>query len=363
MMRLTCWTAGLLAAAASLIALESSADACGASSSGLQGTLPESGATYPANAAIFFEGYDISLEGVSVTVDGEPARLVAVPDVLAGYTLAGRIEPTPGKGQGIVIEGDFCAPEPSCGVTRIELTAGDPDTTAPPAPAALSFDVYQHAAHAPNNCESPSSISWWITAAGEAAGAGESPVIYKVEGFRDDTFTELAFSWNQLVEASPVEMNLRATRDVLGGTDAPEALCFRIQATDAAGNAASGAVHACKPCNYRTDPEGAGPIEASPPDEPEWTSADRYPGGTCAPGEGAGAGGDGGGGGEGDSGDGEGEGDGGAGDDGGSLDDDTIVRGCSCRAAGSDGAAGGGALGGAALALLAWAALVGRRKR
>ncbi|WP_159397449.1 hypothetical protein [Sorangium cellulosum] len=361
MMRLTCWTAGLLAAVASWVALESSADACGALPSGLQGTLPESGATYPANAALLFRGYDISLEGVSVTVDGEPARLVAVPDVSFWNALAARIEPTPGKGQGIVIEGDFCAPEPSCGVTRIELTAGDPDTTAPPAPEALSFNVYQYAPHAPNNCESPSSISWWITAVGEGAGAGESPVIYKVEAFRDDTFTEPVFSFNELVEASPVEMTIRGIRDTLSGTDGPEAMCFRIQATDAAGNAARGAVHACKPCNYRADPEGALPIEASDLGEPEWTSADRYPGGTCVPGVGAGSGGDGGGGGGGDSGD--GEGDGGGGDDGGSLDDDTIVRGCSCRAAGSDGAAGGGALGGAALALLACAALVGRRKR
>ncbi|WP_437806532.1 hypothetical protein [Sorangium sp. So ce1078] len=42
--------------------------------------------------------------------------------------------------------------------------------------------------------------------------------------------------------------------------------------------------------------------------------------------------------------------------------EDTVVSGCSCRAAGG-GSGGAGALGGAALALLACAALAGRRER
>ncbi|WP_437605248.1 hypothetical protein WMF20_29355 [Sorangium sp. So ce834] len=335
------WTAGMIAALAFPLAMEASADACGMPYPGLTEVFPESGGSTPGNAALFFAGHALSLDAVSVTVDGEPASLVAAPDVpAAGYDLVARIEPPPGEGQAIVIEGSFC-PDEGCEATRIELTAGAADTEAPPAPSGLSFDLYDYADSRPSSgsCASHSDLAWWVTAEGEAAGPGASPVIYTVEAFRDVRFTEPVFSTSQLTTAASVTMAIHRTVDVLAGIDAPTALCFRATAMDAAGNAAGEAVHACRPCFYRKDPETA-QASSSRPSEPAWTEEDVYPGGTCDSGTEPGSGG----------------GDGGG-------DEDAAVRGCSCRAAGERGPGGEGALGGAALALLACATRARRRKR
>ncbi|WP_437573560.1 hypothetical protein [Sorangium sp. So ce887] len=346
------WTAGIIAALACTLATESSADACSPPLSGLTGTFPESGGTLAANAAVFFSGYSISLDGVSVTVDGAPASLVAMPDVRAsGYSLAARIEPSPGEGQAIVIEGDFCEPLEGCDAARIELTAGAADTDAPPGPRGLSFDVHDHVdfESGGGDCQLDTDLSFWVTAEGESAGSGEAPVIYTIEAFRDDTFTDLVLSESRLMNAASVTLGIGRTADVLDGADAPEALCFRAAAMDTAGNVAGETVHACKPCYYRKDPDTAQP-GSTPPSEPAWAEADIYPGGTCDSGMGPGSGGAGGGVG-GDSG-------GAGGSDG---DGETVERGCSFRADGGSGGQGRAAI--AALALLACAALGGRRKR
>ncbi|WP_437618402.1 hypothetical protein [Sorangium sp. So ce1151] len=358
------WTAGIIAALACTAAMESRAGACSPPLAGLTGTLPESGGTLPGNAAIFFEGYSISLDGVSVTVDGEPASLVMVTDVpAAGYRIVARIEPAPSEGQAIAIEGDFCTPVESCGVKRIELTAGAADTEAPPGPSGLSFDLYDHVdfKSSGGDCLLDTDLSWWVTAEGEVAEGGEAPVITTIEAFRDETFTEPVFSVSRFMNVASLSIAIGQTAELLDGADAPEALCFRATAMDTAGNVAGETVHACKPCYYREDPATAEPSFTTP-SEPAWTEADLYPGGTCDSGMGPGSGGVGGSGGAGGSG-GVGGSDsaGGAGAGSGDGDGETSEGGCSFRAAG--GAGGGGAPGAAALALLACAALAGRRRR
>ncbi|MGK4003728.1 hypothetical protein WMF31_13945 [Sorangium sp. So ce1036] len=358
-------------------------------------TFPESGATYPGNAALFFYGFEISLEGVSATVDGEPANLVLAPDVPAtGHSLAARIEPPPGEGQAIVIEGDFCSTGP-CEVTRIELTAGAADTTAPAAPAGLSFNLHDYAdfKSSGGDCQTSSDLAWWLTIDGEAPALGASPVIYTIEAFRDDSFSRPVFSESAFARAASSTRAIHRTADVLDGADAPEALCFRVSAIDAAGNAASETAHACKPCYYRKDPPSAEPSFA-PPVQPEWAAADLYPGGTCDPGTGTGGGGAGGGAASGGSGASGGAGGGGSGASSGGAggggsgassggagggaasggagggaasggagggDGGQVEDGGSCSVAG--GAGGERPAGGAALALLACAALAGRRRR
>ncbi|XXX72577.1 hypothetical protein WMF30_33500 [Sorangium sp. So ce134] len=342
MMRHCSWTAGIFAALACTLGMESSADACGASLPGLSDVFPESGATYPGNAALFFAGHALSLDAASVTVDGAPARLVAAPDVpAAGYDRVARIEPPPSEGQAIVIEGDFCEPTEACEPVRIELTAGAADTDAPPTPSGISFDIHDYPDSMPGagSCVSHSHLAWWITAEGEPAGAGEAPVITNIEVFRDVTFTEPVLSMSRLMSAASMTMALHETVDVLAGAEAATAFCFRATAVDAAGNVAGEAVHACRPCFYREDRDTAEP-SFSWPSEPAWTEEDVYPGGTCDSGMESGSG-------------------GGAGDG----DEDAAVRGCSCRAAGERGPGGEGALAGAALALLACAARIGRRQR
>ncbi|WP_155798176.1 hypothetical protein [Sorangium cellulosum] len=358
------WTSGIIAALLCTAAMESSAEACSPPLPGLTGTLPESGGSLPANAAIFFDGYSISLDAVSVTVGGEPASLVAVTDLPSlGYSLVARIDPPPGEGQAIVIEGDFCRAAEPCGPTRIELTAGAADADAPAGPSGVSFDVHDHAdfKSSGGDCQVDSDLSWWVTVEGEIAGSGEAPVITTIEAFLDDTFTDPVMSQSRLMNAAALTVALSRTTDVLDGAAAPEAFCFRATAIDAAGNAAGEAVHACKPCYYRKDPETAQPGLGAPP-EPAWTEGDIYPGGTCDSGMGAGGGGAGGAGtGAGGSG---GDGAGGSGGDGAGGsggDGETAESGCSFRAPGGSG--GAGTTGIAALALLACAALAGRRKR
>ncbi|XXT15123.1 hypothetical protein WME94_33225 [Sorangium sp. So ce429] len=352
------WTAGIIAALACTAAMESSAGACSPPLAGLTGTFPESGGTLPGNAAIFFEGYSISLDGVLVTVDGEPASLALVTDVpTAGYRIVARIEPAPSEGQAIAIEGDFCNPVESCGVKRIELTAGAADTEAPPGPSGLSFDLHDHAdfKSSGGDCQLDTDLTWWLTAEGEVAQGDEAPVISTIEVFRDDTFTDPLFSLSRFMNAASLSIAIGQTVEVLDGADAPEALCFRATAMDTAGNVAGETVHACRPCYYRKDPATAQPSSTTPP-EPAWTEADIYPGGTCDSGMGPGSVGAGGSGGVGGS-----DSAGGAGAGSGGGDGETSESGCSFRAAG--GAGGGGAPGAAALALLACAALAGRRRR
>ncbi|WP_437498650.1 hypothetical protein [Sorangium sp. So ce1099] len=347
------WTAGIIAALACTAAMESSAEACSPPLAGLTGTFPESGGTLPGNAAIFFEGYSISLDSVSVTVDGEPASLEIVTDVpAAGYSIVARIEPAPSEGQAIAIEGDFCNPVESCGVKRIELTAGAADTEAPPGPSGLSFDLHDHAdfKSSGGDCLLDTDLSWWLTAEGEVAEGGEAPVIITIEAFRDETFTAPVLSLSRFMNAASLSVAVGQTAEVLDGADAPEAFCFRATALDTAGNIAGETAHACRPCYYRADPETAQPSATTPP-EPAWTEADIYPGGTCDSGMGpGGAGGSGAGGSDSAGGAGAGSGDG-----------ETSESGCSFRAAG--GAGGTGAPGVAALALVACAALAGRRRR
>lgn len=351
----------MIAALLCTVAAESIADACSPPLPGLTGTLPESGGSLPGNAAIFFDGFSISLEAVSVTVDGEPASLVAVTDLPPlGYSLVARIEPPPSEGQAIVIEGDFCGAQGPCGESRIELTAGAADTDAPAGPSGLSFDLHDHAdfKSSGGDCQVDSDLTWWVTVEAERAGSGEAPVITTVEAFRDDTFADPVFSQSRFMNATPATVALSRTADVLDGVAAPEALCFRATVTDTAGNAAGEAVHACKPCYYRKDPETAQPGLGGPP-EPAWTEEDVYPGGTCDSGTGPGSGT---GGGDASTGAGGSGGDGAGGSGGGSGGGgETEESGCSFRAAGGSGGAGKAGI--AALALLACAALAGRRKR
>ncbi|WP_433926659.1 hypothetical protein AB3662_27480 [Sorangium cellulosum] len=355
------WTSGIIAALLCTVAVESIADACSPPLPGLTGTLPESGGSLPGNAAIFFDGFSISLDAVSVTVDGDPASLVAATDLPSlGYSLVARIDPPPGEGQAIVIEGDFCGAAEPCGQTRIELTAGAADADAPAGPSGLSFDVHDHAdfKSSGGDCQVDSDLSWWVTVEGESAGSGEAPVIATIEAFRDDTFTDPVMSQSRFMNATPVTVALSRTADVLDGAAAPEAFCFRATVTDTAGNAAGESVHACKPCYYRKDPETAQPGLGAPP-EPAWTEGDIYPGGTCDSGMGPASGtGTGAGGGDASTGAGGSGGDGAGGGDG---DGETAESGCSFRVAGGSG--GAGTPGVVALALLACAALAGRRKR
>ncbi|MGK3992694.1 hypothetical protein [Sorangium sp. So ce1024] len=333
--------------------------------------MPESGGSLRGNAAIFFDGFSISLDAVSVTVDGEPASLVAVTDLPpVGCRLVARIEPPPGEGQAIVIEGDFCSAERSCGQSRIELTAGAADTEAPAGPRGLSFDLHDHAdfKSSGGDCQVDTDLTWWITVDAETAGSGEAPVITTVEAFRDDTFAAPVFSQSRFMNAATATVALSRTAAVLDGAAAPEAFCFRATVTDTAGNAAGEVAYACRPCYYRKDPDTAQPGLGAPP-EPAWTEEDVYPGGTCDSGTGPGSG-TGTGGGDASTGAGGSGGDGGGGNGGGSGGDgpggsggggETEESGCSCRAAG--GSDGEGQSGIAALALLACAALAGRRKR
>lgn len=331
-----------LIALSSLTAFESSADACSPPQPALTGSIPASGGTYPGNAAVFFQGYGISLEAVSVKIDGQPANFTAAPDIDAlnvGY-LAARIVPTPAKGQVVTIEGDFCGALNPCGNSIITFTAADPDNTPPPAPTAISFDLYDYPdfKSSGGDCQIDSDLGWFIDVTATPPADSESPVVLIVEAFRDNFFEAFVFSESSFIGGSNVSLSSRHTVDVLNQVDAPQALCFRASVRDAAGNPAGQTVDTCEPCNYRKDP--AGMDSFTPPPEPMWTAADIYPGGPCDDGSG-GAGGAGG----------ASNGTGGGSETGGD-------EGCGCRVAGGQSSD----MGIAGLALLAIAAISRRRR-
>jgi hypothetical protein len=303
--------------------------------------MPADGATYPGNGVLFFSGHLISLDFVTVTVDGQAASFMpasrVVPPGLSGIQV--RIDPPPTAGQNVAIQGDFCMPIDGCAPVSIHFTAAPPDNTAPESASAMSFDIYDYLdfKSSGGDCQSDSDIGWWVTIEGTAALPDEAPVIYLVEAFRDATLMDLAFSKTTFVSASTTKLSFRNMLTILNGTAAPEALCFRISAFDAAGNAETGGtLVVCEPCHYRTD--SASPDPFLPPPEPAWTAANLYPGGTCALGTSTGSGGATTGSGAGTTGSGAGTGGSGGGTGGSGANDavPTTEGGCVCNASGPE---------------------------
>lgn len=297
---------------------ESTSEACSPPLPGLYSTIPQNGEQYPANAAIFVSGYGISLDAVAVTVDGAPASLVhAAPiEALGIATFAVLVSPPPMVGQTVEVKGDFCPPESMCEPQAFTFVATEADISAPPAPSALSFNLYDYPdfKSSGGDCQNDSDLAWWITAAGEPASATESRVLLTIEGFRGADFKDLAFSTSTFLTADAATVSVHQTIGVLNGLAAPDALCIRATTMDAAGNKSAGSASACEPCNYRKD---ASPATSDwVPAEPEWTAADVFPGGPCDMGSGVG-------------------GSGGAGSGGGTSGDVTF-GGCGCHIEGND---------------------------
>lgn len=323
-MNFRAYVACLLAASA-VLGLSPDADACSPPLPGLTGSTPKSGDTYPANAALFFEGYSISLDSVTVTVDGQSATLLPVTTgpVSKVGTLRATIEPKPASGQAVVISGSFCA-DPGCQPVEIKFTAGAEDNDPPPATEIASYDVYDYPdfKSSGGDCQSDSDLAWFFDFTTTALAPGESPRILVLERAADASFSNASEVVSTFVNGTTFGLTDRDMAASLGGSSAPEAFCFRVSTTDAAGNVGGVSQVVCKPCNYRVE-SGSPPFSPAP--EPAWTSADVYPGGTCDEG-GGGAGGAGGSGGSGGSGGMDNEG------------DDTM---CSVRAVGGSGAASG----------------------
>lgn len=333
------------------------ASACPPPLPGLTGSVPKSGETYPANAAVFLFGAQVSLDDVAVTVDGQPASLVPAEEVasLGLSSKAVLVDPQPAKGQSVLIEGTFCAPEYQCPVASVTFTAGAPDVSSPAPPSSVVFNVHDYPdfKSSGGDCQSDSDLAFWVHLFGVPASAGESPVIYSVEAFRDAGLSDLAFAQRVFFQSEEVTVQARKTTAFLNGAEAPEALCFRVTALDASGNEAAGAVVTCEPCHYKQ--ETGQPVDFLPPAEPEWTAQDIYPGGQCdAGGNGAGGGShaEGAGGGS----HAEGAGGGEIGDDDGGA---ATIGGCGCQT-GGDVTGGSALLASAAAALLA---IAGRARR
>lgn len=323
--------------AAALLILPSSADACPPPLPGLSSSVPKDGGSYPGNGVLFFSGHEISLDAVKVTVDGAPASFTdasgVVQDGLGGIRV--RVDPAPKAGQSVVIEGDFCMPAQGCAPVTIQYTAAAADNEAPLKPENVLFNIYDYVDFKsfPGDCQLDSDLAWYVHIEGPLAAADEARVIYTVEGFRDEGLTDLAFTRSVLAYAPDTAVTMLELAANLGGAAAPDAFCFRVTASDSAGNVANEAALACKPCNYRVDSGMDAPF--STPPEPAWTAADEYPGGACKsgtvdPGTGGAGGGGGGNGGGGGSGGGSG-GAGGDGGDGGSDLGQSIERGCRCH--------------------------------
>jgi hypothetical protein len=292
-------TVGL--AATSLLLAPRAARACSPPPPEVLSVTPGDGQSYPANAAIYLEGYGLSLEGATVTVDGAPAALVPVTlaeglapaNGLFGQTLTARVEPAPAAGQTVVLRGTFCGDFPSgeapCGERVITYTATAPDAAAPPRPPEARYDVHDHTDFlpaGPGSCFVPSELTYWVSLTPPLPAAGEAPVAYVVEGFRDAALSSRVFVHSALATPELPAFGQRLLASALG-TTSPADLCVRVRAVDLAGNEAGEAAVTCDPCHLKTDPSG-GQMGAGPPPQPTWTPADIFPGGSCDASGGAG---------------------------------------------------------------------------
>jgi MYXO-CTERM domain-containing protein len=275
------WTALILASLATFAAPRS-ADACSPPPPGLTSSTPADGDTYPANAALFFSGFDISLAAVTVTLDGVPASLGAPPAMVPSVaTLMATIAPAPKAGQKVVLSGDFCMAPQVCAPKTITFTAGPPDIEAPPVTDAVSFYVYDYADYkaSPGDCTTDSDLAYWVQLQTKMApAAGESPRLYTLDAFSDNSLQNKVSSRSGFLSAQSLKVGIREFAMNLGGKIAPEAFCFRASTIDAAGNAAPGSqLIVCKACRYRTDNIPS----LTQPAEPMWTDADLYAPGPC----------------------------------------------------------------------------------
>jgi MYXO-CTERM domain-containing protein len=218
----------------------------------------------------------------------------------------------------------------------------------------VGYDIYDYADYKSSggDCTSDSDLAYWVELKAPMPDPAGSPVIYTLEAYRGESLQDLAFSRTGfLSETGQAKIELRLSAQELGGKSAPEAFCFHVETTDAAGNPApttsESPVFVCKPCNFRvSDAPNAG---FGPPPEPMWNSGDSYPGGPCDPGGGTG----------GNFPDG-GLTTGSGGSGGGGGGEDVVIGGCGCRV-GGEGEGAGASL--AALALLAGAAMRAKRRR
>ncbi len=321
-----------LLSACAVFSLSPRAEACGPPMPGLTDSTPKNGETYPANAALFFYGYNIALDAVTVTVDGQPATLTPAAGTLSkAATLAANIDPKPSAGQTVVIGGNFC-PNDGCQATTIQFTTGADDTEAPPLTELSAFNVYDYPDYKSGggDCTIDSDLAWFFKLTAAPLVPGESPRVYSIERSPDANFTSGSVVHTSFVLDTAFPVIHRDMAVALSGSSPPEAFCFRVSTTDAAGNLAGTSPVLCKPCYYRAE-SGNAPL--SEPGEPKWTAADAYPGGTCAMG---------------------GTGGGGAGN----VGDDEAAEGCGCSAAGSEAPMAGAFAG----LLLAMAAAARRRR-
>ena len=321
------------------------AQACSPPLPGVYDSTPKSGATYPANAAIFFSGYDVSLDDVTVTVDGKPATLAPATIPSGGASLVVVVQPMPEPGQVVAIQGTFCQPGFQCPVYSLSFTAAPPDTTAPGAPKVVGFNVHDYVdfKSSGGDCQSDSDLAYWVEVETPPLEAGGSPVLQRIEAYRDPGLTDFVFGRARIVaggEKQVVAFHVLASE--LAGKSPADAFCFRATIVDAAGNAGPDSAEViCKPCYVRVD-DGPSTGFGAPP-EPTWSADDVHPGGACDPGGEGGSGGSGGEGGEGGSGGGP-----------------QVIGGCGCRVGGGE--TGADMMGGV-LAMMGVVAGMVRRRR
>lgn len=281
----------LLPLVAASVLLARPAHACSPPQPGLFGTVPSDGTSYPANAHILFEGYGISLDDVVVTVDGAPASLVeAAPDSpLAGASArVARVEPEPIPGAAVVITGTFCdMGDGMCDEQVIAFTATEPDVDAPTVEPtfAVSYDVFDHQQLDPGvgSCQTSSGVHYYIHVDGEVSGVtpdgslpeGTSPEFWVVTG-TSKSAAEPAFE--RIVAVATPTLDLVVELDDEAVVDAPE-LCIDVALVDAAGNVLGEVASSCAACLFRDDDDGG--IRTTFIEEPSWTTADVYPGGSC----------------------------------------------------------------------------------
>ena len=162
-------------------------------------------------------------------------------------------------------------------VGTFTVTAADHTPPAAP-PASMHFDVDDFASSVCSSCIG-SAVNYWPHFP-QGAEDGGAPLVHAIYLGHPDAADDKLFAVRRVGPQTPLRASLRES---WFADDVPvtEGVCVTLRLLDLAGNEAASALRSCKPCHARIDPMQEQCFGVPVNEEPAWTDADLFPGGSC----------------------------------------------------------------------------------
>jgi len=265
-----------LACALTVAAGARSARACEPMSNVFE-TWPADG-PLPINAFAVFTGTYIHdhPEKFILLVDGQPVEAI-VSQHLSGETPQGfdqialrPLDPPP-------IGASWSVKFGAKTVGTFTVTAADHTPPAAP-PASMHFDVDDFASSVCSSCVG-SAVNYWPHFP-QGVEDGGTPLVHAIYLGHPDAADDKLFAVRRVGPQTPFHASL-AESWFVDELPVTEGVCVTLRLLDLAGNEAANALRSCKPCHARIDPMQEECFGVPVKEEPAWTDADLFPGGSC----------------------------------------------------------------------------------